>query len=214
MSKVTEVLCQLAADLETQLNETNELWEDARLDRDEFKQQLDLVNEELSNARATIDELSTSHLAAVNVVAEQKKEIENLQVELKKPQECLQQYRDQIRMLENQINALKNLPPAPVPGDPRDNILKALPGYGEVPVSALLGAGWTRKQTCRLETVELGKLPSFSEWYHSHYEANDPVAAEEAGDDAPAAEEAAEQVELVDIPGVPDDPEQVDIPDW
>lgn len=181
MSRLTETLCQLVADLEAELETANECWHDARAERDASKQELDLLSDQLKAVQSNLD-LAMLAIEEINKVNAEKNEdqlelIKSLQEELQRPQQDLQQYLGQIRMLENQINTLKNTPPVSISGGPRDNLLKALPGYGEVLASALLQAGWTTKQIDQLETVVLRNLPTHAEWYADQVPADDESEA-------------------------------------
>lgn len=172
MSKLTETLCQLIVDLEAELATANECWDDARAERDASKQELELLSDQLKAVQGNL-ELAMLAIEEINKVNAEKNEdqlklIKNLRAELEKPQQDLNQYLDQIEMLQNQINILKNTPQPLLPAGQRDNLLKALPGYGEVLASALLQAGWTIKQIDNLETVNLRNLPNHDEW-HSQY---------------------------------------------
>lgn len=176
MSRLTETLCQLIVDLEAELAKLNVRNSD----------QLELIK----NLQEELNQLRQSFKQLGDISDEKTNRIKSLRAELEKPQQDLNQYLDQIGMLQNEINTLKNTP-QPLPSGPRDNLLKALPGYGEVLASALLQAGWTTKQIDNLETVNLRNLPNHDEW-HSQYcgtttDENEAVA-----------------VEPPDVPDVPD----------
>ena len=137
MSRVIQAIIDEAMKLESDLTTANECLDDVIAQREECKQQLALITGDLHD----------------------------LQRELEKPRLDLRRYEDQIRQLQDQINTLKNTPPAP---GPWDNQIVSLPGVGLVLAIDLYRKGWLEQQINSLTRTAPMLLPTYNDWWYEH----------------------------------------------
>lgn len=147
MSRVIQAIINEALKLESDLTRANECLDDVIADREDYKQQLTLKIGELRDA----------------------------QRELERPQQDLRDYQKTIRLLEDQINTLKNTPPA---RGPWDNRTVMLPGYGTVLAIVLFEQGWPEAVINCLPCPAPMLIPTYSQWYMTYGQSNGYVPPE------------------------------------
>lgn len=140
MNRLTKTLFQLVTDLENQL--------DSAL---KSCNMLDRLNQQLDECNQKNEDLMVQLQAA--------------QRELERPQQDLRDYQKTIRLLEDQINTLKNTPPAP---GPWDNQIVSLPGIGLVLAIDLYRKGWLEQQINSLTRTAPMLLPTYNDWWYEH----------------------------------------------
>lgn len=140
MNRLTKTLFQLVTDLENQL--------DSAL---KSCNMLDRLNQQLDECNQKNEDLMVQLQAA--------------QRELERPQQDLRDYQKTIRLLEDQINTLKNTPPAP---GPWDNQIVSLPGIGLVLAIDLYRKGWLEQQINSLTRTAPMLLPTYNDWWYEY----------------------------------------------
>ena len=140
MNRLTRTLLQLVEDLENQL--------DSAL---KSCNMLDRLNQQLDECNQKNEDLMVQLQAA--------------QRELERPQLDLRDYQKTIRLLQDQINTLRNKPPAP---GPWDNQIVSLPGVGFVLAIDLYRKGWLEQQINSLTRTAPMLLPTYNDWWYEH----------------------------------------------
>lgn len=188
MNRLTKTLFQLVTDLENQL--------DSAL---KSCNMLDRLNQQLDECNQKNEDLMVQLQAA--------------QRELERPQQDLRDYQKTIRLLEDQINTLKNTPPAP---GPWDNQIVSLPGIGLVLAIDLYRKGWLEQQINSLTRTAPMLLPTYNDWWYEHGKIHGwaPPAPPMPGlPSAPPVVLSDDQSHWVAVPDVADEFEVVEPPE-